>query len=118
MTITESVQKFVCHGRPLQRIAKQYGWLPGARYTNLRDVRGCARVGFLDIDWRNYNFKRHLAAAKATHPMFTVARDIIRASDVCRICDEASELGYFADRVIVVPKALELGDCIEDVIPK
>ena len=55
------VLKFVVHSHRVLRIARRYGWLPGARYTNLRDVRKCDRVGFLDIEWRNYSFERRLS---------------------------------------------------------
>lgn len=54
------------------------GWRPGARYTNLRDVRHVQfeEYGFLDIDWKNYCFDSHLAAAAKVRPFVTVARDI------------------------------------------
>ncbi len=51
--------KFVTHSKRVSSIAKRLGWLPGARYTNLRDVRKFDQIGFLDIDWKNYNFRRH-----------------------------------------------------------
>src|SRR6266849_4827134 len=72
------ILKFVAHSHRVLRIARRYGWLPGARYTNLRDVRRCDRVGFLDIEWKNYSFERHLKAAKATRPAITVSDPYVR----------------------------------------
>ena len=56
----QRVLKFVAHSATVLEIAVQQGWLPGARYTNLRDVKRFPRLGFLDIDWKNYDFSRHL----------------------------------------------------------
>jgi hypothetical protein len=56
--------------------AIQFGWQPGARYTNLRDVRHLPHVYFIDIDWKNYSFERHLSAVKQVRPTMTVARDV------------------------------------------
>lgn len=70
--------KFVAHGRRVISLAMAEGWRPGARYTNLRDVRHVQfeEYGFLDIDWKNYCFDSHLAAAAKVRPFVTVARDI------------------------------------------
>lgn len=62
--------------------------MPGARYTNLRDVRQCKRVGFIDIEWKSYCFKRHLEAVKANQPLVTVARDIEKASELEEVLAE------------------------------
>lgn len=70
------IAKFVNHSKRVGNIARAFGWLPGARYTNLRDVRSFDRLGFLDIEWMGYDFRRHLASAKRTRPLITVARDI------------------------------------------
>lgn len=112
-----SVLKFVCHSHTVLNLATKHGWLPGARYTNLRDVRKFEQLGFLDIDWRNYNFKSHLAAARATRPLLTVARDVIRLVDLPRIIDEAHELAQFSAQVIVVPKDIHLEEGLEERIP-
>lgn len=111
------VVKFVAHSRTVGMIALAHGWLPGARYTNLRDVRKIGQLGFLDIDWKNYNFQRHLAAAKATQPYVTVARDIVRARDLRRTLDEASALAEHCQHVVVVPKARSLAEGLEERIP-
>jgi len=95
---------FVNHSATVQKIAARHGWLPGARYTNLRDVRHAGRLGFLDIDWKNYDFKRHLEIASLTKPFLTVARDIEDQKSLRCIIDQAYRLGEHARRVILVPK--------------
>lgn len=110
------VFKFVAHSATVGQIAIREGWLPAARYTNLRDVRRFDRVGFLDIDWKNYQYQPHLSAVRTTKPVMTVARDLVRMSDLNRVLDEAEELGQYAGLVIVVPKASRLAERI-DLIP-
>lgn len=111
------VRKFVAHSRRVLKQARRHGWLPGARYTNLRDVRGFDRVGFLDIDWKNYSFERHIEAAKSTQPMVTVARDITNRRQLDRVLDQARELLLYSDEVMIVPKSRSLSEELEDVIP-
>lgn len=111
------VQKFVAHSKRVLIHAKRYGWLPAARYTNLRDVLDFDRLGFLDIDWKDYCFKRHLSAAKATSPIVTVARDITNRRQLVRIIDQAYELLMYAERVIIVPKSRSLEPELEVLIP-
>jgi hypothetical protein len=108
---------FTTHSRTVLKHAEAAGWMPGARYTNLRDVRQVARLGFLDIAWKQYNFRKHLTAAKATRPLVTVAQDIIRPNSLARILDQARELALWADHVIVVPKARTLATRIDELIP-
>lgn len=98
------VAKYITHSRRVLTIAQRYGWLPGARYTNLRDVRGCTTLGFLDIDWRQYDFRRHLAAARSWQPRVTVAQDIACVANVGRVLDQARQLKLYVDTVIIVPK--------------
>jgi hypothetical protein len=98
------VLKFVAHSATVLEIAVQHGWLPGARYTNLRDVKRFPKLGFLDINWKSYDFRRHLAAAEMTRPMITVARDIEDRCDLRRIVDQAYRLLEFAKYVVLVPK--------------
>src|SRR5712692_5657287 len=104
MGLGRQVLKFVTHSATVLKIAVAYGWFPGARYTNLRDVKGFDKLGFLDIDWRKYDFSRHLEIAKLTRPTMTVARDIERHRDLRRIIDQAFQLLEYAKYVIVVPK--------------
>jgi hypothetical protein len=61
--------KFCAHSHAVLDLAMKHGWLPGARYTNLRDVRRVSRLGFLDIKWRRYNFQKHLQVASETRPL-------------------------------------------------
>jgi len=99
-----SVFKFVSSGERIVRKAPEHAWWPGARYTNLRTVRWCDRLGFLDIDWKKYDFIRHLDAASEKRPVLTVARDVVNHRDLDKILREAEQLGRFADMVIIVPK--------------
>lgn len=111
--------KFVAHGRRVISLALAKGWQPGARYTNLRDVRHVpfANVGFLDIDWKNYCFDTHLAAAEKSRPFVTVARDIECISQMEQVLSEANKLQRYAKRVIVVPKDPKLEGRIHRLIP-
>lgn len=113
------VLKFVAHGRRVITLATGKGWRPGARYTNLRDVRHVdfAGVGFLDIDWKRYCFETHLAAAKLTRPYVTVARDIECASKLDSILIEAAQLQTFSKNVIIVPKDRAIEDRLDTLIP-
>jgi hypothetical protein len=110
--------KFIAHSYKATSIAVKHGWLPGARYTNLRDVRRFDRLGFLDIEWRDYSYVRHLQAAKATTPRLTVARDIDHLSLVDRVLDQARELNLYAEQVIIVPKDKRLSGMLDELIPQ
>ena len=85
--------KFVAHSQTVLSIALLHGWLPGARYTNLRDVRRFDRLGFLDIEWLNYSHARHLKAARQTRPLLTVARDITDRRMFAQVIAEAGRQG-------------------------
>lgn len=95
------------------------GWRPGARYTNLRDVRDVdfTDVGFLDIDWKNYSFEAHLDAVAKVRPFITVARDVECVSQLDRILIEAGMLQKYAHRVIIVPKDPVLEGGLHRAIP-
>lgn len=54
------VLKFICHSKNTLEAAQKLGWLVGARYTHLRDVKTFANLEFLDIDWKNYTHSAHL----------------------------------------------------------
>jgi len=110
--------KFVNHSATVLNIAVAYGWLPGARYTNLRDVRAFKKLGFLDIEWKRYDFRRHLEAAMATRPIMTVARDVEEKRDLRRIIDQAYRLLECAKFVVVVPKDPALETKLNTSIPK
>lgn len=120
MAYWAGVLKFVAHGRTVQRIANDHGWRPGARYTNLRDVRDfpLADYGFLDIHWKKYNFNQHLSAAAICRPLLTVARDVESLTDLRSILVEAEQLREYARHVIIVPKDIAFVGKIERLIPK
>lgn len=109
--------RFASHSKLVQKITTRHGWLPAARYTNLRDVRTFSEIGFIDIDWRNYNFRRHLEVVKSIKPTITVARDVEAVEQLGRIVEEASELAMYAKNVVIVPKCPRLADSMEEVIP-
>lgn len=117
MGLGRSVLKFVNHSATVLEIAVAHGWLPGARYTNLRDVRRFSRLGFLDIDWKQYDFCRHLEAASVTRPVMTVARDVEDRRDLKRTLDQAYRLLEFAAHVVVVPKDARLESKLDREIP-
>jgi hypothetical protein len=115
--IRPKVQKFVAHSATVLEIAMRYGWLPGARYTNLRDVKRVPKLGFLDIDWQNYDFARHLEAARQTKPLLTVARDVEDRRDLRRTIDQAYRLLEFAVDVVLVPKDKLLESNLDTAFP-
>jgi hypothetical protein len=110
-----NVLKIVCHSYRVLKIVTEHGWLPGARYTNLRDVKKFDQLGFLDIDWKNYDFKKHLEAIKITRPYLTVARDIEEHNQLKIIIDQANELNQYCNYVIIVPKDLSLGEKLHEI---
>ena len=113
------VKKYVCHSKRVLRIGISYGWGCGARYTNLRDVRDISgRLGFLDIDWKKYNFDKHIEAAKATRPEITVARDVLRIEELPEILDQAETLLKYSDSVILVPKDSKMANSLFEIIPE
>ena len=112
-----SVLKIVAHSKTVLDIATPMGWLPGARYTNLRDVRSRPDLAFLDINWKRYDFPRHLEAAKISRPLITVARDVEERAQLGAILDQAYQLQEFAEHVLIVPKDPELGPILEQEIP-
>jgi hypothetical protein len=109
--------RFVAHSSTVISIAAGFGWRPGARYTNLRDIRHVESVGFLDIDWKQYDFGRHLAVVKRLTPCVTVARDILHPRELRMVLSEAQALAQHACHVVVVPKAPSLGPDLMRKIP-
>jgi hypothetical protein len=114
---SRSVLKFVNHSATVLEIAVAQGWLPGARYTNLRDVRRQTKLGFLDIDWKRYDFDRHLETAARLRPLMTVARDVEERRNLKKIIDQAYKLLEFASYVVVVPKDPSLAQNLCKLIP-
>lgn len=111
------VHRFVAHSRTVLTIALQHGWRSGARYTNLRDVRHLEDLGFLDIDWRNYSFERHIDAARNFKPVMTVARDITDIRKLDKVLHEAATLSRHSRYVVVVPKDPKLQNRMQKLIP-
>lgn len=114
------ITKFVCHGRYVQALVAGHGWHPAARYTNLRDVReqNFQGRGFLDINWKKYDFSRHLSAAQQVLPLLTIARDVEDIFQLERIIDEADALKKFSGNVAIVPKDPRLIPNIRRYIPE
>lgn len=113
------ILKFLAHSKKAIGLAKEYGWFPAARYTNMRDVRTFSfeREGFLDIDWKNYCFERHLEVAQKYKPKLTMARDIECIFQLDSILREAEELMKVSSQVAVVPKDPNLNGRLTELIP-
>lgn len=113
------VLKFVTHSKKAIRIALENGWFSGARYTNLRDIKSIEFIdlGFLDIDWKNYDFFRHIDAAAATLPKITIARDVESIFELDLILKEAEQLNKYAKLFAIVPKDIRLAGRFEELIP-
>lgn len=114
------VLKFIAHSKKAISIAGNHGWFPGARYTNLRDVKAFDFIskGFLDIDWKNYSFHRHLEAASLHQPKLTIARDIECIFQLDSILKEAEKLAQHCLHVAIVPKDPRLNGRLNELIPK
>jgi hypothetical protein len=112
--------KFVSHSRLAVSIAIKEGWRPGARYTNLRDVKTFKfkAQGFLDIDWKKYSFEKHLEAVAITRPKLTIARDVESIFQLDEILEEAEELQKYALLVAIGTKDPYMTGRIEELIPK
>lgn len=113
------VLKFVAHSKYVLKVANKYGWHPGARYTNLRDVKSFKfeNTGFLDIDWKNYNFERHLESTSRLKPHLTIARDIECIFGLDGVLAEAEALLKHSEYVAVVPKDTRLNGRLTELIP-
>jgi hypothetical protein len=109
--------RILCHGRPTLKIAVRHGWLPGARYTNLRDVRGFTTIGLIDIEWRHYDFRKHLEAVRTTRPLLTIARDVEDIGDLTEILDQAHELSLWCKHVVIVPKDRRFHKFLTHLVP-
>ena len=109
--------KIVNHSKTVLVIAKEKGWLIGARYTNTRDIKTFDKVDFVDIDWKNYNFNKHLEVVKRLQPKLTVALDILEMENIDHILSQAEILADYCEKVIVVPKAIGLTEIMEEIIP-
>ncbi|SHG42208.1 DUF6610 family protein [Pedobacter caeni] len=109
--------RFATHSSRVQNIAIDHGWLPSARYTNLRDIKTYNNIGFIDIDFKNYSFQKHLDAVKKHRPHLTVARDVFNIEELDQILAEARQLNLYSEKVIIVPKDIRFAGQIEKLIP-
>jgi hypothetical protein len=114
------ILKFVAHSKKAIVLAIKNGWFPGARYTNLRDIKSVPfqNVGFLDIDWKNYDFNKHVEIAAANNPKLTIARDVESIFELDNILREAEQLKKYSYLVAIVPKDVKLAGRLEELIPK
>jgi hypothetical protein len=114
------VLKFIAHSKQAIEIAREYNWRPGARYTNLRDIKTFEfeNHGFLDINWKNYSFAQHLEAAAQKKPKLTIARDVECIFQLDKILHEAENLGQYSEHVAIVPKDPLLNGRISELIPR
>lgn len=112
------VYRFVAHSRQVLEIASRHGWLPAARYTNLRDIRKFDRIGFIDVDWKRYSFSRHLDAVRLTKPLMTVAKDIEHPRDWERTLEQALELQMHCQYIVIVPKHPGVMEKLNATIPR
>lgn len=114
------VLKFVAHSKKVISIAKEYGWHPGARYTNLRDVKtfDFNDRGFLDINWKSYSYEKHVEAAAKTNPRLTIARDVECIFSLEKIIKEAETLLKYSGHVAIVPKDTLMNGRLKELIPK
>lgn len=118
MGLPAAVRKFVCHSKKVGSLAREHGWLPAARYTNLRDTRTFGQLGFLDIEWKRYNFEAHLNAARRTLPLITVARDVEDVDSLDAILAQADKLSEFVETVVIVPKDPRLTTRMDLIPPR
>lgn len=113
------VIKFVAHSKRAIGIAMENGWYPAARYTNMRDVKTFKfkEVGFVDIDWKNYCFNRHLETVADHRPRVTMARDVECIFQLDSILKEAESLLQHSKQVAIVPKDVKLNGRLSELIP-
>lgn len=112
------VVRCVTHSRKVMTIAKQAGWLPGVRYTHLRDTTTFERIGFLDIDWKRYDFDKHIRAVKALRPLITVAHDVESIDQLPLVLKQAQTLAEYSKYVVLVPKDHAIMSGLYTKIPK
>ena len=112
------IDKITTHSKTVLDIAQSHNWLVGAKYTNLRDVATFEKVHFIDIDWKNYNFEKHLEAVKKLKPKYTVAKDWEIAGDLQNLLKQADILSKYSENVIIVPKVDSLKEKMLNLIPE
>lgn len=113
------ILKFIAHSKKAIGMAMRDGWHPAARYTNMRDVKtfDFQRIGFVDIDWKNYCFERHLDTVVEHQPRITIARDVECIFQLDSILREAEALRKHSQQVAIVPKDANLNGRLQELIP-
>lgn len=114
------VKKFITHSKHAVELALKNDWYPGARYTNIRDIKTIYKDKkcFIDIDWKNYEFNKHLEIVVKIQPYLTIARDIETLKNLDKILKEAEILKKYSKFVAVVPKDPALSGKVDKLIPK
>jgi hypothetical protein len=84
----------------LAAIAIEEGFLYGARSDDIRSLR-CD--GIIDINWKDYDWKKHLAIVADHKPKYAVVPDIVDSREVPRTLRLAEQLALYT-RSIIVPK--------------
>jgi hypothetical protein len=112
------VDKIVNHSKTVLTIAKKHNWFIGACYTNSRNLNGFEVAHFIDINWKQYDFKKHLESVKKFSPKYTVARDWEEEGDLAIILQQANILADYSEKVIIVPKVVHLKEQLLELIPE
>jgi len=113
------ILKFIAHSKKAVGLATNQGWHPAARYTNMRDVEtfDFEGIGFVDIDWKNYDFSKHLDVVATYKPRITMARDVECIFSLDSILKEAEQLLLHSEQVAIVPKDPNLNERLSELIP-
>lgn len=85
----------------LASIAIKEGFLYGSRSDDIRNVR-CD--GLIDINWKKYDWEKHVFQVSTNKPKYAVVPDILKQEDLYKSIDYGYELQQYCTRVIIVPK--------------
>jgi len=93
-------------GNPrLSQIASEEGWLLGFRSDK---TLGGYTASFVDIDYKQPDFARHLAVVARHQPKYAVVPDLSEAGvtmeDIDRAISQASQLAQYCEIPLIVPK--------------
>lgn len=93
-------------GNPrLSQIASEEGWLLGFRSDK---TMGNFVATFVDIDYKQPDFERHLAVVAKHRPKYAVVPDLSETgttrSDIDRAISQAGELAQYCEIPLIVPK--------------
>ncbi len=86
----------------LATIAIEEGFLYGGRSDDIRRKLRCD--GLIDINWKNYDWDRHVKLVKEHRPKYAVVPDITRVRQLDITLELAQELAQYCEHIIVVPK--------------